>query len=237
MSIFRRIFKVAQAETHSVVDKLEDPIKMTEQGIRDLKRDLQAALASLAQVKSLAIRLKKDAEDQLKRSQDFERKAMLLLKKLQAGELEESKADSLATEALTKKEEASTRSRELKADYESQQKLADQLQAKVEKLKKTISRYENELITLKARAKTAESMRKINQQMSQVDSSGTIAMLEKMKTKVQEEEALAEAYGDISDASTSLDDEIEQAIGTPAATAANQSLADLKKKMGIEAGQ
>ncbi len=237
MSIFRRIFKVAQAETHSVVDKLEDPIKMTEQGIRDLKKDLQAALASLAQVKSLAIRLKKDAEDQLKMSQDFERKAMLLLQKVQAGELDETKADSLATEALTKKEEASTRSTELRADHQSQQKLADQLQAKVEKLKKTISRYENELITLKARAKTAESMRKINQQMSQVDSSGTISMLEKMKTKVQEEEALAEAYGDISDAGASLDEEIEKAIGTPAASAANQSLADLKKKMGIAAQQ
>ena len=93
------------------------------------------------------------------------------------------------------------------------------------------------MITLKARAKTAESMRKINQQMSQVDSSGTIAMLEKMKTKVEEEEALAEAYGDISEDGASLDEEIERAIGTPAASAATQSLADLKKKMGIEAQQ
>ena len=51
--------------------------------------------------------------------------------------------------------------------------------------------------------------------------------------KVNEEEALAEAYGDISDSETSLDDEIEKALGTPAAAAASQSLADLKAKMGI----
>ena len=40
MSIFKRFFKVTQAEAHAVMDKFEDPIKMTEQGIRDLKNDL-----------------------------------------------------------------------------------------------------------------------------------------------------------------------------------------------------
>ena len=196
MSIFRRMFKMAQSEAHSVVDKLEDPIKMTEQGIRDLKRDLQASLTSLAQVKSLAIRLKKEGEDHLKQAKDFERKAMLLLQKMQNGELDAEKADGLATEALTRKEEAANRASERQAEHKAQQLMADKLQAKVEKLKRTVSRYENELVTLKARAKTASSMRKINQQLSNVDASGTVAMLEKMKSKVQEEESLAEAYGD-----------------------------------------
>ena len=34
MNIFKRIFRIGQAEIHAVVDKMEDPIKMTEQGIR-----------------------------------------------------------------------------------------------------------------------------------------------------------------------------------------------------------
>ena len=38
MGIFSRLFKVGQAEAHAMVDKLEDPIKITEQGIRDLKK-------------------------------------------------------------------------------------------------------------------------------------------------------------------------------------------------------
>ncbi|HAA04036.1 MAG TPA: phage shock protein A, partial [Syntrophobacteraceae bacterium] len=42
MSVLARLFKIGQAEANSVVDNLEDPIRMTEQGIRDLKRDLQA---------------------------------------------------------------------------------------------------------------------------------------------------------------------------------------------------
>ena len=40
VSIFRRMFKVGQSHAHSAMDKFEDPIQMTEQGVRDLKKDL-----------------------------------------------------------------------------------------------------------------------------------------------------------------------------------------------------
>jgi len=231
--IFQRIFKVGQAEAHSVVDKLEDPIKMTEQGIRDLKNDLQQAMVALAQVKSTAIRMKKDADDQKKLAGDYERKAMLLLQKMQGGDLEQSEAERLASEALNKKEAAVTESARVQTDYQAQQQMADNLQGKIQQLKQTVGRYENELITLRARARTASSMRKINQQLANVDSSGTIAMLEKMKDKVNEEESLAEAYGDISNANLGVDDEIEKALAAPASAQSSDSLAALKSKMGI----
>ncbi len=234
--VFQRIFKVGQAQAHSVVDKLEDPIRMTEQGIRDLKSDLQKAMVALAQVKATAIRLKKDADDQKKLSQDYERKAMLLLQKMQSGDLQQAEAERLASEALNKKEETAGRGTTLQTDYKKQQQTSDQLQAKVQTLKQTVTRYENELVTLKARAKTASSMRKINQQLSNVDSSGTIAMLEKMKNKVEEEESLAEAYGDISEIDIGVDQEIDKALQEPSSAKASDSLEALKKKMGIEAG-
>ena len=234
MGLFQRIFKVGEAQAHSIVDKLEDPIKMTEQGIRDLKSDLQKAMTSLAQVKAIAIRHKKDADDQKKLASDYERKAMMLLQKMQSGDIESAEAERLATEALNKKEESVQRAQTLMSEHKQQQAMADQLQAKVEKLKQTITRYENELVTLRARARTAESTRKINQQLANVDSSSTIAMLEKMKTKVIEEESLAEAYGDIGDAGKSVDEEIDSALSKPDSSKSSQSLADLKKKMGIQ---
>ena len=235
MGIFSRIFKTAQAETHSLIDKLEDPIKMTEQGIRDLKGSLREAMTSLAQVKSAAIRLRKDADDQKKRAADYERKAMLLLKRMQGGELEAAEAERLATQALEEKTQAEQRATSLIADYEAQQRAADQLQVKVEKLRRDITRYENELVTLRARARTAESMKKINRQMSGVDSSSTIAMLEKMKDKVREEESLASAYGELAGATASLDDKIDKALEESASASASDSLAEMKKRLGIEA--
>ena len=182
-SIFRRMFKVAESNAHAAMDNLEDPIKMTEQGIRDLKKNLQAAMVSLAEVKSLAIRMQKEASDHKKRSADYERKAMLLLKKMEAGEMDAGEAERLATAALEQKEAALQQAATATADHQTQQRMADQLQGKVEDLKRQIGTHENEAITLKARARTASSMRKINQQLAGADASGTVAMLEKMKQK------------------------------------------------------
>ena len=235
MSIFRRMFKVAQSNAHAAVDQLEDPIKMTEQGIRDLKKNLQAAMVSLAQVKSLAIRLQKETEDHKKRAADYERKAMLLLRRAEAGEMAAAEAEHLATSALEKKDDAVRQGARVGGDYETQRRMSDQLQAKVEDLKRQIAKYENELITLRARARTASSMRKINQQLAGADASGTVAMLEKMKHRVQEEESLAEAYDQLADVGGTIDEDIDRALAGPSPSAGADSLAELKKKMGIAA--
>ena len=232
-SIFRRMFKVAESNAHAALDHLEDPIKMTEQGIRDLKKNLQAAMTSLAQVKSLAIRLQKEASDHKKRAADYERKAMLLLKRVEAGEMEAGEAERLATAALEKKEDAVREAARVDADHQTQQRMADQLQAKVADVKRQISKYQNELVTLRARARTASSMRKINQQLAGADAGGTVAMLEKMKAKVQEEESLAAAYDQLADVGGTIDDDIDKALAAPSHSAGADALAELKKKMGM----
>jgi phage shock protein A len=233
MSIFSRLFKIGESNVHTVLDQMEDPIKMTEQGIRDLKKDLQNAMTSLAEVKGIAIRTRKSADNARKLAADYERKAMLLLQKMQNGDLSAPDAERLATEALNRKEEKATEAMHLSQEAENHEKMAANLQANVNKIRSSITSYENDLVTLKARARTAASTKKINAQLARVDSSGTIAMLEKMKAKVEEDESLAVAYGDMVNADRSIDEEISLALesGKPATTSAQ--LLDLKKKMGI----
>jgi phage shock protein A len=149
--------------------------------------------------------------------------------------MEGTEAERLATQALSKKEEALQSAATASEQQQAQQRMSDQLQTKVEELKRQIGKYENEVITLRARARTASSMRKINEQLAGADASGTVAMLEKMKNKVQEEESLAEAYGQLSDVGGTIDEDIDKALALPSATAASDSLAELKKKMGIQA--
>lgn len=234
MSIFKRIFRVGQAHAHSAVDKMEDPIKLTEQGIRDLKKDLQGAMTSLAEVKGIAIRTRKDAGNKKKLAADYERKAMLLLQKMQKGEMDAADAERLATDALSKKESDAGEALRLSQEAGHHEKMAADLQASVNKIKSTISTYENDLVTLKARARTAASTKKINQQIAKADSSGTIAMLEKMKAKVEDDEALAMAYGEMASADKSIDDEINAALESGETTTASASLLELKQKMGLE---
>jgi phage shock protein A len=233
MNLFRRLFKVGEAEAHNVINKLEDPIRMTEQGIRDLKRDLQSAMTGLAEVKGVALRLNKEAEDGRRQVAEYERKAMLLLQRAQEGQLEMAQAERLATEALSQKEQISERAARMTRDAQQQQAMATQLQEKVQQLKSTIQTYENELITLRGRAKTAASTKKINQQLAKVDASSTIAMLERMKNKVEEDEALAQAYGEVASIDTSVDSEIDRALGESETVSAQDRLAELKAKMGI----
>ena len=232
MSFFKRLFKVGESQAHAVLDKMEDPIKMTEQGIRDLKTDLTAAMTSLAEVKGIGIRTRKEADKKKNLAQDYERKAMLLLQKMQGGQMDPADAERLATEALNRKEESARDAERLAAEATGHENRAADLQGKVGKLKSTITSYENDLITLKARARTAQSTKKINAQLARIDSSSTISMLEKMKAKVEEDESLAQAYGEVAAAETSVDSEIDAALGGSSGSA-SANLLDLKKRMGI----
>lgn len=237
MNIFRRLFKVGQSEAHSVVNQLEDPIKLTEQGIRDLKRDLQGAMTGLAEVKGVALRLTREADDAKRQTEEYERKAMLLLQRGQEGQLEQTQADRLAMEAIQKKDSVAERAMRLRKEADQQHAMANQLHEKVNKLKSTISSYENELVTLRARARTASSSKKINQQLAQIDSSSTITMLERMKQKVEEDEALAQAYGEVANVESSVDSEIDRALIGSQASSTQDKLLELKAKMGLKSGE
>ncbi len=226
------MFKIGQAEAHATVDGMEDPIKMTEQGIRDMKGDLNKSLESLAQVKALAIRAKNEVEEFSAKAEDYQQKAMLILKKGHSGALDSPEADRLAKEALIKKEE---NQKHVVLAKENETKFEDSI-AKLDKniaeVKKNISKWESELKTLKARVKVSKATKDLNKQMAEIDSSSTVAMLERMKDKVSQEEALAEAYGDIADASKSIDQEIDNAVDITDTTAEDE-LAKLKEQLGF----
>jgi len=233
LGAFKRLFKVAQAEAHSVVDKLEDPIKLTEQGIRDLKKDLNSSLKGLAEVKALTIRLKKEQAEKKQVAADYERKAMLLLESGQKGKIKAEDADRLAGEALSKKEAATKQAITISKGLRDQDRMVAQLEANVKKLKSQVNNWENELTTLRARSRVASATKKLNQQLAGTASDSTIGMLEKMKSKVQEDEALSESYGEIAMVETNVDTEINQALAGEADSKTSESLAELKKKMGL----
>ena len=231
MGLFARLFKVGQSEANSAIDKLEDPIKLTEQGIKDLKSDLNKSLEALAEVKAMAIRANNDMNKFKSQTADYEQKAILLLQKAEKGEIEAAEADRLAGEALQKKGDSEAQYSSAKKDKEQFDKSVSQIEAKTRQLRSTISKYENELKTLKARDKVNKATTNLNKQLSQVDSSGTMNMLERMKEKVAQEEALSESYASIANEATSVDDEIDKALDSSGIKKQSDALAALKAKM------
>ncbi|MGJ1411729.1 PspA/IM30 family protein [Sphingobacterium thalpophilum] len=229
MNIFKRIFRIGQAEIHAVVDKMEDPIKMTEQGIREMKEDLEQSLEAYAKVKALAIRTQNNGEKKKEEANAFEDKAILLLKKAQNAELTADKAEGLAKEALLLKKQLLIEAAELEKQAAIHQRSAEELHKNVDILKFNITKWENELSTLKARVKVSNAAKMVNRQLANIDSNSTISMLERMKEKVEEDEALAKAYGEIAAGNKSKIDEINETIG--GSDTVNNELEELKKKL------
>ncbi len=229
MNLFVRIFKFFQSELHSLVSRFEDPVKLIEQGIRDLKKDFDESMKSVAQVKAIAIGAKKELETKKQIAKDYEQKAMLLLQKAKNGELDSTEAERLAGEALKKRQTALKEVEKLTIDAKNYDASLEQMSKKILELKNKIRDSENEYNSLKARAVVAKTTKKVNQQLSSIGSDSTMAMIEDMKTRISSEENLAEAYGEVAFAETSIDDEINKAIG--ADLDVQKSLAELKQKL------
>ncbi len=232
MGIFSRIFSIGKSEANSALDKLEDPIKMTEQGIRDLKEDLNKGLQGLAEIKALAIRARNDNVKYTADGKSYEQKAVALIQKAAAGQLAPAEADRLAGEMLRMKEKSDSEALRTAKEMAQHEKSVSMMEANINTLKSKVNTYENELRTLKARSKVSEATAKINKQLAQVDSGSTMNMLERMKEKVAEQEALAESYGAIALESKTVDDEVEKVLG-PGSGSSSEALLALKAKMGL----
>ena len=228
----KRLFRIGKAEAHSALDSLENPIKMTEQGIRELKANQEKALVAMAEVKAMGIRAKGDAENQEAKAKEYEAKALALLQKAKSGELDQAEADRLASESLLRKQEnlkLAAESRKNQANFEGH---AEKLSDNLEGLRSNISKYEGELKTFKARAKVATATKDINKDLANIDSSSTVSMLERMKDKVAETEALSESYAEIANESRSVDQEIDAALdGSEAEALVKDDLEALKSQL------
>lgn len=230
MNIFKRLFRIGKAEANSAIDGLENPIKMTEQGIREMKEQLDKNVQAMAQVKALSIRRKNEHASLLTKSEEYQNKAMLLIQKGIKEELSQEESDRLAKEALKLKEQAIQEAKIAENEHLKLDQDVEKMQTNINSLKSTIAKWEGELKTLRARVQVSQATQDINKKMTQLDSDSTINMLEKMKEKVLQQEALADAYGEIANASKSIDDEINSAVDTSESNAEIE-LQKLKEQM------
>jgi phage shock protein A len=230
MNVLRRLFKIGQAETNSAVDKLEDPIKMVEQGLRDMRENQDVAMRSLAEVKAMHIKRTRELNETKEAEEDLQNKSVLLLKKAQQNEIDSAEADNFVKENLKRKAQLAKDILLMKDDVANLEKQVATLEKNVNSIKSGIKQWENELSTLKARVKVSSATQKINKQMTNMDSHSVVSMLERMKNKVMQDEALAQAYGEMAEASETNEEKMNKAIEN---ISVEDELAQMKKQLGI----
>jgi phage shock protein A len=232
MNIFKRLFRIGQAEIHAAVDKMEDPIKMTEQGLRELRTDLAEATEAYDKVKALAIRTGNDQVHCQQESRNYGEKAILIMQKAQTGQVDMIKAEELAREALSLHKKYDIESEDLGQQAVALQQSSREMLRNTEILKDNMDKWEKELRTLKARVKVSKATEQVNKQLAQVDGNGIITMLERMKSKVEDQEALAQAYGEISRDKNSRKEELNSVLKDNSLSI-EKDLQAIKEKLGI----
>ena len=231
MNIFTKLFKLVQSVAHAIVGKLQDPILMAEQAIRDLKSDYDASMHNLAEVKALAIETEDSIRQYTEVAKDYERKALALVQRGQSGDLTQENSDRLASEALKKKQDAIETIKKYTLDLKNYESMINTMETKVDTLKQQINHWEDEIKTLKARHKVALTSQKISKQMVSMSDSSAQALLENMAEKVSKEEALSIAYNEMASIENDIDAEINAAIGTSYSEEVQQQLLELKRQV------
>ncbi|MNI11953.1 hypothetical protein D3C73_651140 [compost metagenome] len=201
MSIFKRLRDLTMSNINALIDKAEDPIKLTDQYIRDMQEDLEDAEKAVAAQIAIEKKFKLLYEEQ---------EALVKKRTEQAHTAAQAQNLDLARRALEEKKAAEAKMNEYKVNYDSNQASADQLRGKLEEMRKQLTEMKNKRETLVARYNAAKAQTEINKAMSGFSSDTAASGLKRMEDKMLQMEAQAEASNELNAKSASLDDEFEK---------------------------
>ncbi|WP_442600857.1 PspA/IM30 family protein [Paenibacillus sp. KN14-4R] len=201
MSIFKRLRDLTMSNVYALIEKAEDPIKMTDQYLRDMQEDLEDAEKAVAAQIAIEKKFKMLYEEQ---------EALVKKREEQAHMAAQAQNIELARRALEEKKSCEQKMNEYKATYDQNKLAADNLRKKLEEMRKDLVEMKNKRETLVARYNAAKAQTEINKAMSGLGSDTASAGLKRMEEKMLQMEAQAEASNEMSAKGASLDDEFEK---------------------------
>ncbi len=227
MGLFSRLGTLIRSNINELINKAEDPEKMLNQVLVDMKAQLVEAKKQVAVAIADEKRIKKQYEQEAAKAAEWERKAMLAVK---AGD------DSLARAALARKQEHDEVAETLKQQWEAQKQSVEQLKGALRGLDNKIEEAKRKRNILVSRQKRAEAQRTINETLSNINSTSAFDTFERMSDRVTQIEAEAEATAEIGGAlpEASLESQFK---ALEASTGVDDDLAALKSKMSLQAAE
>ena len=190
MGILTRIINLFRATTSDLLDKAEDPEKMIKQMISDLEAQKKKAKEQMTEALALQKRLERDTEKEHQEAEKWEQKAILAV---------QNEKDDLAKDALTRKNEHLRRALDFEKQLEMHQNNADSLKESYQTMEDKIDEIKRKQGLLSVKQKQAEAQEKIYKTIEGLgDTSGIMDTIERAEEKVENLQARAEAYQEIS---------------------------------------
>lgn len=227
MGIMTRFKDIMAANVNALLDKAEDPEKMIDQYLRNLESDfakVKAETASIMAEEKSAGRKLAECDEEIAKMGDYAKKAVA------AGN------DNDARQFLTKKSEL-TQKREVHAkNYELAQANSEKMRQMHDKLEADIAEMKSKRDMLKAKAKMAQTQRKINEMGAGLESAGNnAAAFDRMEEKVNRMLDEADAIGELNKSASGNDiDDLASKYDTAGSGSdVDDELAALKAEMGM----
>ncbi|RMF90103.1 MAG: PspA/IM30 family protein [Nitrospinota bacterium] len=221
MGIFDRITTVIKSNINDLINRAEDPEKMLNQMMIDLREQLAQAKREVAVAIADEKRLQKLYEAEADQAAQWEKRAMLAVEK---GD------DALAREALTRKKEHENLANQYKKQWEQQKASTENLKNALRTLNRKIEEASRKKNLLVARQKRAKAQKHIHETMSRLADTSAFETFDRMAAKVDQMEAEAEAAVEI-EADLGGED-LEKRFAELETGSVDAELAALKAKMG-----
>jgi len=184
LSVFRRLWKVLRGKSHAILNKLEKPEEQLAVFIEELNDSVMSLQKSVAGAVADEKKLKLQLEKMVESVNNWEQKAMLALK---GGD------ESLAREALVRKEEAESQATDLHSSWKSQKEAAERLKSNLGQAKTRVEEAKRQYTLLLARYRAAQTQQKLTETLAPVTDESPMKFIENLNDRILKIEAETEA--------------------------------------------
>ncbi|MHB0961939.1 MAG: PspA/IM30 family protein [Gemmatimonadaceae bacterium] len=226
MGIWDRFTTLLKSNINDLISKAENPEKMLDQIVVDMRSQLQRAKQQVAAAIADEKRLKDQAESEYKAAQDWEQKAMLAIKEGR---------DDLAKQALVRQSEHFAHGQQLETTWQSHQAETEKLKNSLRDLNDKIEEAKRKKNLLLARQRRAQAQARINETMSSMSEKSAFEAFARMEERIDQNERMLKASTEIEEEFTGdrLQHDFKQLEKVAGAASADAQLLALKQKMGL----
>lgn len=226
MGIFDRIATLFRSNINDLISRAENPEKMLDQIVVDMRNDLAKAKQQVASTIADEKRLRDQADGEAKAAQDWEAKAMLAVKEGR---------DDLAKQALVRHNEHVQSAQQLEHSWRMQQAASEKLKNQLRDLNDKIEEAKRKKNLLLARSRNAQAQKRIAETMSSMSEKSAFDAFARMEERIETNERQLKASIEIEEEFTGdrLAQDFKQLEKGAVAGSVDVQLLALKQKMGM----
>jgi phage shock protein A len=226
MGLFDRFSTLLKSNINDLITSAEDPEKMLNQIIVDMRDQLVKAKQQVATAIADEKRLRDQTDAEYKLAQDWEQKAMLAI---QQGR------DDLAKQALLRHTEHVEHARALETTWQAHNAETEKLKQSLRDLNDKIEEAKRKKNLLVARQRRAQAQRRIADTMSALSEKSAFEAFSRMEERIEQSERQLKASMEIDEefSGDRLAGEFRQLEKGTTSMSADMQLLALKQKMGI----